>query len=151
MEGILSSTNSVITSLTAIKEGTAGLNEHRRALLNRVPNTGDWAKMNLNYVEVIDLAYLSAATDDEFALLWGKKSDIILHGSELKCVFSDELLTLLKAKALRLVAHSHPDFDMICPSQEDINFLRLIGQKDSLIVSSYTGQQLRYYSYFEIY
>jgi len=58
-----------------------------------------------------------------------------------------------KAKAVKpsliyyqfeLVAHTHPDWDRITPSQNDRSFLKGIGQKNSMIISSITGQMLTF-------
>ena len=110
---ILSSSASTRKSLEAIRNGDAGLNERRTAILARVPNSNDWAAFEYESVKVKDLAYLSAATHHEFALLRGKTKDIVFHGIERHCEFNEELLTLLKTKKLRLVAHTHPDYDTI--------------------------------------
>ena len=66
---MLSSSESIKTSLAAIRKGEAGLNSHRKSLLDRVPNTGDWSAFRKNSITNKDIAYLSAATRDEFALL----------------------------------------------------------------------------------
>ena len=73
----LLSSRSLQISLEAIRSGNAGLNAHRQEMLNRVPATGDWSRFDINTVELRDLAYLTAKTGDEFALLRGKKEDIL--------------------------------------------------------------------------
>ena len=136
----LSSSESTRISLEAVRMGEAGLNQHRQNLLNRVPNQNDWAALQRDTVTIKDIAYLSAATHDEFALLQGKTKDIIFHGEREHCYFNDELINLLKSKKLRLVVHSHPDYNDIDPSQDDREFLQYIEQKESLIVSYITGR-----------
>ena len=135
----LSSSESTRISLEAIRNGEAGLNTHRQELLNRVPNQNDWATLKRDSVSIKDIAYLSAATHDEFALLRGKNRDILFHGVPEHCCFDEELMLLLKSKKLRLVVHSHADYNMIKSSSDDREFLRYIGQKESLIVSYITG------------
>lgn len=135
----LSSSESIRISLEAVRLGEAGLNQHRQSLLNRVPNQGDWVALKKDNVTVKDIAYLSAATHDEFALLRGKSRDIIFHGEREHCYFDEELIDLLKCKKLRLVVHSHPDYNKIEPSFDDREFLKYINQRDSLIVSYITG------------
>ena len=76
-ELILSSTRSTQTSLEAVRSGKAGLNPHRQRMLERVPEQGDWARFDLDSIELKDLAYLSAKSGDEFALLRGKREDIL--------------------------------------------------------------------------
>ena len=96
------------------------------------------------YHPIKDIAYLSAATHHEFALLRGKASDILLHGVELHCNFDEELLELLMSRKMRLIAHSHPDYDFIEASYDDRLFLRYIGQKESTIVSYVTGIEKKF-------
>lgn len=136
----LSSSESTRISLEAVRLGEAGLNQHRQGLLNRVPKQNDWVALERERVTVKDIAYLSAATHDEFALLRGKTRDILFHGVQQHCIFSEELIVLLKSKKLRLVVHSHPDYNDIEASDDDRKFLKYIEQKKSLIVSYITGE-----------
>lgn len=135
----LSSASSTKTSLEAIRNGDAGLNDRRKGLLSRVPNSNDWAAFERESITVKDIAYLSAATHHEFALLRGKTKDILFHGVERHCNFNDELLELLKTKKLRLIAHTHPDYGEIEPSPDDRAFLKYIEQQESIIISYITG------------
>lgn len=140
----LSSSESTRISLEAVRLGEAGLNQHRQGLLNRVPNSGDWVALDRERVTVKDIAYLSAATRDEFALLRGKSRDILFHGEAMHCYFTDELIDLLKSKKLRLVVHSHPDYNDIEVSNDDRMFLTYIDQKKSMIVSYITGETIEF-------
>ena len=143
---ILSSSASTQKSLEAIRNGDAGLNERRTSILARVPDSNDWAAFEHESIKIKDLAYLSAATHHEFALLRGKTKDIVFHGIERHCEFNEELLTLLKTKKLRLVAHTHPDYGFIEPSADDRDFLKYIGQRKSFIVSYITGYEMEFTS-----
>lgn len=138
----LASEESMRNSLESLRQGRAGLNRHRQSLLNRVPDRDTYASFPLDTVKDKDLAYLSAETGDEFALLRGKHEDILYHGTQLNCHIenSDTLMALLIAHKVVLEIHSHPDFGKITPSFDDRNFLKAIGQKKSKIISSYTGQ-----------
>ena len=138
-EMVLASSESMKNSLEAIRCGRAGLNLHRKQLLARVPNSGEWVCLNKHTVTVKDIAYLSAATLHEFALLRGKNEDILFHGTRYHCEFTGNLLARLKARKLRLVAHTHPDNGTVTPSAADRRFLKLIGQEKSIIVSYITG------------
>ena len=62
----LSSTHSMKISLEAVRNGKAGLDVHRQRMLDRVPETGDWAKFQRGTVELKDLAYQTAKVGDEF-------------------------------------------------------------------------------------
>lgn len=138
----LSSEESMRTSLEDIRSGRAGLNKHRQSLLNRIPEQNSWHPFPLNTVEDKDLAYLSAETGDEFALLRGKREDIFFHGTPRNCHLEKEetLMDMLYSKKFGLEIHSHPDRGPLTASQQDRDFIRSIGQKESKIISSYTGK-----------
>lgn len=128
------------------------MNEKRKKLLNRVPESNDWAAVEKGSVLIKDLAYLSAATKHEFALLSGKKKDVLFHGVERHCNFDDELLELLRRGVYKLVAHTHPDYGKIVVSEDDRRFLKYINQRSSVIISYITGEEVRFSSsYFEDY
>ena len=135
----LSSSASTRISLEAIRNKHAGLTQKREKILARVPHSNDWAAFSKDAIAIIDIAYLAAKTGDEFALLRGKTKDIVFHGVQYHCHIDEELLDLLKTKKLRLVAHTHPDYGEIYPSNDDRDFLKYIGQKTSKIISSITG------------
>ena len=121
-------------------EGTDGLDKHKQALLDKVPNTGDWANVAKDSVSLRDIAFLSAKTGHEFALLNGKKNDILFHGNTTECFFDDDLVDMLKSGKITLYAHSHPDYKKIIASTNDRKFLKNIGQTESLIISWITGE-----------
>jgi len=137
----LSSKKSYATSLQSVRTGEAGLNEHRTNMLNRVPESGNWTNFKKDSLTTKDIAFLSAYTGHEFAILRGKHTDILFHGMERHCIFDDDLVELLKSGKLELVAHSHPDAERIVPSKDDRDFLKKIGQKESCIVSYITGKE----------
>ena len=91
---ILASTRSTIVSLDMVRLGKAGLDEHRQSVLNRVSKQYSWAIFGKETLKMIDLAYLTAKTGDEFAILSGKRDDILFHGDKLNCDF--EKVTELK-------------------------------------------------------
>ncbi len=64
------------------------------SMLNRLPEIVDWASSKRDSLELKDLAYLIAKTGHEFALLRGKKHDILFHGASLHCRFSGELFNI---------------------------------------------------------
>ena len=144
----LSSSASMRKSLEAIRNGEAGLTERRKNILNRIPKPNDWAAFERGSVSTKDIAYLSAATSHEFALLRGKKKDIVFHGIERHCYFNDDLLELLKTGKLRLIAHTHPDYEDIRPSADDRSFLQHINQEESVIVSYITGNEKSFSAYY---
>ena len=104
----LDSSKSTQTSLQAIREGNADLNAHRQSMLNRVPDIGNFASFKYDSLEIMDLAYLTAMTGHEFALLRGKDVDILFHGETRHCQFVEALADMLMAHKLTIVGHSHP-------------------------------------------
>ena len=144
----LSSEESTRISLESIRAQRDGLNRHRQSILDRIPERETWCSFKLNTIEDKDLAYLSAATGDEFALLRGKNEDILYHGTPAHCHIekSDTLMTLLNTHKVRLEIHTHPDYEKIIPSNDDRMFIASFGQKSSKIISSYTGKIIEFHS-----
>lgn len=140
----LSSSASTQTSLDAIFNGKAGLSVHRKKLLERVPNSNDWVALPVGSLKAKDIAFLSAATHHEFAILRGKTNDILFHGTERHCFITGELFDLLRKNKLRLIAHSHSDRGHVVPSKDDRDFLKYIGQKSSTIISYVTGVEIEF-------
>lgn len=138
----LASEESMRKSLESIRHGDDKLSKRRASILSKVRERDTYEHFPLDFIEYIDLAYLSAATGDEFALLRGKREDILYHGTRFNCHIEDHdlLIDALKSHKLRLEIHSHPDVEKITPSFDDRNFLKAIGQRKSKIISSYTGQ-----------
>lgn len=139
----LSLQKSLQVSLESLRLKKAGLSAHRKSMLSRVPKSGQFASFKLESIEIIDLAYLSAYTGHEFALIRGKVSDILVHGTNMTCNFSEDLLDGFMSGRFKLIAHSHPDIKIV-PSINDRIFLRRIGQESSMIVSWYTGKTKMY-------
>lgn len=135
----LQSTQSMRVSLESIRRGEGGLDEHRAAMLSRVPDVGDWAKFSYEHLTMKDLAYLTAKTGHEFAILRGKREDILFHGAAQRCTFDDVLVELLLSKRLIIYGHSHPGEVDPVPSREDREALRKIGQKSSRLISGRSG------------
>lgn len=91
-----------------------------------------------------DLAFLTAKTDHEFAILRGKKEDILFHGEHTRCAFDGVLVDMLLNRHLSLYGHSHPGEDVPVPSLQDRSTLKRIGQTDSKLISSVTGLEITY-------
>ena len=140
----LSSSRSTRNSLMSIWSGNAGLNKRRTYLLSRVTNQGEWFCFKKGKIEIIDLAYLTAATGDEFALLSGKNEDILFHGNPEHCIFRDTVAEMLDEHKYTIEAHSHPGEDIPTPSKDDRDLLKRIGQKESIIVSATTGVEITF-------
>ena len=140
----LSSAKSLRISLENVKYGTSGLNEHRTRMLSRVPETNDWAKFSKGSLTMRDIAFLTAKTGDEFAILCGKKEDILFHGSRYHCDFEGVLYDMLVKKKLEIYGHSHPIEPIPIPSRDDRKTLQMIGQRKSRLVSAVTGKEVEF-------
>lgn len=140
----LLSTQSMRVSLESIRCGNGGLDAHRQNMLNRVPETGDWAKFPYEHLKMKDLAYLTAKTGHEFAILRGKSEDILFHGESRRCVFDDVLVDMLFSKRLTIYGHSHPGENIPVPSPQDRDTLKMIGQSCSKLISGMSGQEITF-------
>ncbi len=140
----LSSSKSLITALEKIKQGKAGLNKHRQSLLSRVPKPNDWANFSKGSVTMKDIAFLTAKTGDEFAILAGKREDILFHGNKYHCLFDGAISEMLMKGQFELYGHSHPAEMFPRPSDDDIETLQKIGQKKSRLISAITGREIEY-------
>lgn len=140
----LASTGSMRVSLETVRIGKAELNERRASMLRRVSETGDWAKFKRGHLELIDLAYLTAKTGHEFAILRGKREDILFHGDVRHCGLDGILIDMLVEKKLSIVGHSHPGEPIPMPSNEDRKTLEEIGQRTSWVVSGITGAMVKF-------
>lgn len=125
--------------MESIRRGEGGLDEHRVSMLRRVPDIGDWAKFPYEHLSMKDLAYLTAKTGHEFAILRGKHQDILFHGTAQRCSFDDVLVDLLMSKRLTIYGHSHPGEVNPVPSEGDRGALREIRQRSSRLISGMSG------------
>ena len=141
---ILESSHSTQVSLEAIRIGKAGLTTRRQAMLEQVPETGDSAEFKYGSLELIDLAYLTAKTGHEFAILRGKDKDILFHGDSIHCEFPKSLVNIMMDHKVEILGHSHPGEDDPIPSQGDRQALKRIGQARSAVVSGRTGRMKEY-------
>ena len=148
LQSPLESSHSIKVSLEAISRGEAGLNARRESLLRRVPNSYEWVILPKGSVEIVDLAYISAAVNHEFALLHTKNHDILYHGDSMECPMENDdlLFEMMAEQKVILIAHSHPDIGTIVPSDGDRRFLRSINQEKSIIISWITGKQIEFYA-----
>ena len=137
----LASSHSLQVSLQAVASGIAGLNQRRQNMLLRVPETGDWSRFAHCSLEMEALAFLTAATGHEFAILRGKHDDFLFHGSSRGCRFCDELEDMLRSHRIEIYGHSHPGVERPIPSKEDRNALRELGQTSSRLISGMSGRE----------
>lgn len=91
-----------------------------------------------------DLAYLTAKTGHEFAILRGKNEDVLFHGENSRCTFDDNLVEDLLNNRLSIYGHSHPGEDTPVPSPQDRETLKQIGQSSSKLISGRTGIEITF-------
>ena len=91
----------------ALQNEEIGLNDYRQKLLNRVPDSGDWAAFQYK-IEPEEIVWLAAKTGDEFVLLSAGNYQIILHGERTGCTIKDPLLYLLEESRMRVIAKGIP-------------------------------------------
>ena len=145
----VSSSYSLFISLQSVCEGRAGLDAHRKSMLQKVPNQNEWGKFEQASLTTKDIAFLSAKTKDEFAILRGKKEDVLFHGEHNSCCFVGVLVDMLESGKLKLYAHSHPERNPF-PSKADRELLQRMRQKNSKIISWTTGREIIFsQSFFE--
>lgn len=138
----LQSAQSMRVSLESIRNGEGGLDAHRTIMLQRVPEPGDWARFPLEHLKMKDLAYLTAKTGHEFAILRGKSEDILFHGKATRYTFDDVLADMLLSGRLRIFGHSHPGEEAPVPSNEDREILKRIGQTNSHLIAARSGLEI---------
>ena len=93
--------------LNALQRGEVGLNDARQNMLQRVPESGDWAVFQ-HRIAPIDLVWLTAKTGDRFCIFRGEELDILLHDGKDAGAYDHLLRTLLKTSNLKLTAESSP-------------------------------------------
>lgn len=128
------STKSYKRSLLDIKNGKAGLDKRRQNMLNKMPKTGESTRAERGSISIRDLAYLSAATGNEFALFRSKTEDIIVRGDSRSCNVGGKLGDEIINKHYEWVAHSHVDGGPLNASVEDRETLHKLKQSKSIIV-----------------
>lgn len=131
-------------SLEEINEGRAGLDKRRQNILRRLPESGSFYRYKRDSINTRDLAYLSAATGDEFALFRSKNEDILIRGNSSSCdMMPRELENEILNHRYEWVAHSHVDRGALKASPGDRKTLSNLGQKKSKLVSI-DGTEIEY-------
>jgi SPP1 gp7 family putative phage head morphogenesis protein len=138
------STKSYKRSLQDIARGKAGLDKRRQNILSRLPNSGDYHRFEREYLYTRDLAYLSAATGNEFALFRSKHEDILIRGDKRTCNIVGELGDEIIERKYEWIAHSHVDGGNLAASLADMETLKLLGQLHSIIVGL-DGEEVEFY------
>ena len=90
------------------------------------------------------MAYLSAATRNEFALFRSKREDILIRGNSRACDIIGDLGEEILSRKYEWVAHSHVDGGNLTASAADRETLRKLGQRKSIIVGI-DGEEIEFY------
>jgi len=84
-----------------------GLTARQQALLNDLPDTGAEAVVKRGSVSMTDLAALSAATGDEFAMFTKRGTRLIVRGDERRVYIGGDRAIALNAEGYRFSGHTH--------------------------------------------
>jgi hypothetical protein len=113
----------------------------QQALLDALPDTLDELKLHKSHVSATDLAALTAATGDEFALFTRGSQRLIIRGNEIGVNLKLDYLTHLKDQGFRWSAHTHPSLTtsskFLEASGGDRLVLQHLEQERSLILDSF--------------
>lgn len=134
------------TSLEYISNGKAGLDAHRQSILSHIPNQGMYERFDKNMITDNDMMYISAYTNDEFALFRSKNEDILIHGGPYVTEIPTTIYTEIMSGKYEFISHTHVDTGDLVPSKEDRIFLKELNQKKSKIISARTGKIIWYTS-----
>jgi len=94
-----------------------------------------WVELRNKQVNIKDLAALTAATGDEFALFSSGNSKILIHGG-IKWEIPEDVWRIISEHQYVWEGHSHPTFTgKIVASREDLDTLKLFTwQRKSYII-----------------
>lgn len=132
--------------LENLRSGNVHLNRRHKDIIKEIPSKGDWSYFAPNKVELKDLAALTAATKDEFALFSNGERAIIIHGAT-NWNIPESAWTEIERQKLVWVGHSHPPTVNVAASDQDRETLRKFftwQEKSAIIdilgnVCEYTG------------
>lgn len=105
---ISSSENRNRKYLEKLQSNDVRLRRKQKDIVTRIPSRGDWAFFKEGTVEIFDLAALTCATKDEFALFTGNGTAIVIHGTNAMWNIPEEAWKEIKERQMIWVAHSHP-------------------------------------------
>ena len=123
---------------TAIVHFDRPLNATQEALLNTMPESGSEIRRPKKDVRLSDLAALTAATGDEFALFTRKGERLIVRGGPLNTPIDENKAKEMATQGWKWSGHTHPGTDGFClfASDGDKLILRAFSQNQSCILNS---------------
>lgn len=111
--------------LANLFNGNVTLRKKQKEALSKVPEAGNWNYFRNKEVTIQDLAALTAATGDEFALFSGRNGKIVIHGNSMKWNIPEDAWNEINNHQMTWLAHSHPTMANLRESPEDIETLKL--------------------------
>jgi hypothetical protein len=117
--------------------GGIELSARQQAILDKLPNTTDEWIVKKSDVSMMDLAALSAATGDEFAMFTKKGDRLVVRGDGEHVYIGDTRAKELSADGYRFSGHTHTKLYHngmeLTASDGDYGILKYFGQKESVI------------------
>ncbi len=121
--------------LSNLSNGKISLRKKQKEVLSKIPKAGNWGYFRNKEIDTEDLAALTAATGDEFALFKGDNGKIVIHGSSIKWNIPKDAWDEIERGHMIWVSHSHPTMTNLTESPEDIDTLKMFTwQKKSTII-----------------
>lgn len=113
--------------------------EKVKKLINKTPNPGSFVEIIAQEITTKDLRLLTIETGQEYALIKGGKTAIVLRGTDKGIVIPEEIIARMAMEGGELHAHCHPYIGDLIPSKADRQTIRLLktitGQETSVIIS----------------
>ena len=120
---------------------------HVQAMMDKLPNKGDYIKGGTSDFDMRDVSVMSKETGAEFARLTIGNETYLIRGDDKGTTIPNNLIRRLRANGGTLDFHSHPHNDDLMPSQGDMALMRQLrrwtGQLTSTIVTP-NGKTLIY-------
>jgi len=118
--------------------GNKGLDRRQQDLLDKLPGYGSQAIVNKRDVSMLDLASLTAATGDEFAMFTRKRERLIVRGNAKRVPIDDKAAIRLHNEGYRWSGHTHPGYNdsSLVISDGDRTILKCFKQDKSVVYNS---------------
>ncbi len=142
-----SSVSGISQPLESYSDRGITIPSHIQAMLDKLPNKGDYIKGNTSDFDMKDVSVMSKETGVEFAKVTIGNESFLIRGDISETNIPDRILQRILQNGGRLDFHSHPHNDDLVPSRGDRDLMKLLkyhtGQQSSLIVTP-NGRTLLY-------
>lgn len=120
---------------------------HIQAMLDKLPNKGDYIKGGANDFDMRDVSVMSKETGVEFAKVTIANESYLIRGDKSETAIPDNLLQRMIRRGGSFDYHTHPHNDDLVPSWGDKELMKNLksstGQQSSMIVTP-NGRTLIY-------